>query len=102
MVYKFHYISNTMSELEEEIKLLKQLGQRIREIRKSRKLSQEELAEICGFDRTYISLLERGKRNLRLINLLKLSRGLGIPVEELLKDLKVGGEKNGASSDSIG
>ncbi len=47
------------------------------------RLSQEELAERCGFDRTYISMLERGKRNPSLLNLLKLARGLETSVSQL-------------------
>lgn len=45
--------------------------------------SQERLADECGFDRTYISMLERGKRNPSLINLLKLAKGLGISISKL-------------------
>lgn len=52
------------------------LGQVIRNKRVQLGLSQETLAEHCGFDRTYISMLERGKRNPSLLNLLKLAKGL--------------------------
>lgn len=45
--------------------------------------SQEQLAHKCGFDRTYISMLERGKRNPSLLNLLKLANGLGISISKL-------------------
>ncbi len=46
-------------------------------------LTQEKLAERCGFDRTYISMLERGKRNPSLLNLLKLAKGLRTSVSKL-------------------
>ena len=59
------------------------LGQSIRKAREQLSLSQESLADKCGFDRTYISMLERGKRNPTLLNLLKLSHGLGISVSTL-------------------
>lgn len=59
------------------------LGHSIKNARAKLSLSQEGLADKCGFDRTYISMLERGKRNPSLLNLLKLSRGLGIPVSKL-------------------
>lgn len=52
------------------------------------KLSQEALADKCGFDRTYISLLERGKRNPSYINLLKLSQGIDMKLSELLEDVQ--------------
>ena len=59
------------------------LGQAIRTQREQLGISQEKLAEQCGFDRTYISMLERGKRNPSLLNLLKLARGLKTSVSKL-------------------
>ena len=59
------------------------LGRAIRSRRELLGLSQEKLAEQCGFDRTYISMLERGKRNPSLLNLLKLAKGLKTSVSEL-------------------
>lgn len=46
-------------------------------------LSQEELANRCGFDRTYISMLERGKRNPSFLNVLKLAKGLETSISKL-------------------
>ena len=71
----------------ERIKLIV-LGEKIIIFRVGLNLSQEKLAEICNFDRTYVSLLERGKRNPSYLNLLKLSIGLQTTVSELTKDLK--------------
>jgi transcriptional regulator with XRE-family HTH domain len=59
------------------------LGQAIRAQREQLGLSQEKLAEQCDFDRTYISMLERGKRNPSLLNLLKLAKGLQTSVSTL-------------------
>lgn len=59
------------------------LGRAIRSRREHLGLSQEKLAEQCGFDRTYISMLERGKRNPSLLNLLKLAKGLKTSVSKL-------------------
>lgn len=44
-----------------------QFGSRIRELRKNKGLSQENLAELTGFHRTYIGMIERGERNPALI-----------------------------------
>jgi len=67
---------------------LEQLGRRIREKRHFLNLSQEKLAEKCDFDRTCISLLERGKRNPSYKNLLKLAKGLCISISELTVGLE--------------
>jgi len=63
---------------------LQKLAKKIKDIRNKKNLSQEQLAEKCGFDRTYISMLERAKRNPSYINLLKLSEGLEVNISELL------------------
>ena len=66
-------------------KLLKELAKKIKYHRNNIGLSQEKLAEKCDFDRTYISLLERAKRNPSYLSLIKLCNGLGIELIELLK-----------------
>lgn len=71
---------------QEEILLLEKLAKKIKTRRNELNISQEKLAEICGFDRTYISLLERAKRNPSFLNLKKLSIGLDIALTDLLKD----------------
>lgn len=63
------------------------LGSEIRRQREKLGFSQEKLAERCGFDRTYISMLERGKRNPSLLNLLKLADGLETSVSKLTEVL---------------
>lgn len=61
------------------------LGVAIRSHRNRLGLSQEQLADRCGFDRTYISMLERGKRNPSLLNLMRLAEGLESSVSKLTK-----------------
>ncbi|MFV0563858.1 helix-turn-helix domain-containing protein [Malaciobacter mytili] len=65
--------------MKNQIKLEK-LGKVIKKLRLEQKISQEELANRCEFDRTYISMLERGKRNPSYLNLLKLCAGLQIEI----------------------
>jgi transcriptional regulator with XRE-family HTH domain len=67
--------------------LLEKLAKNIKKRRIELNISQEKLAEICGFDRTYISLLERAKRNPSILNLQKLSIGLEIKLSDLLKNI---------------
>jgi len=69
-----------------EEKLLIQLANKIKEQRLKLNLSQEKLAQKCDFDRTYISLLERAKRNPSYLSLKKLCIGLEIELIELLKE----------------
>lgn len=67
--------------------LLVKLGQRIRSFRKQKGFSQEELAEITGLHRTYIGGVERGERNISIINLSAIARALDIPLSVLLQDV---------------
>jgi ribosome-binding protein aMBF1 (putative translation factor) len=69
-----------------EQKLLNQLAHKIKKRRTELNISQEKLAQKCNFDRTYISLLERAKRNPSYLSLLKLCIGLEIELIELLKE----------------
>lgn len=55
----------------------------MRELRTTKGLSQEALALACDLDRTYIGGIERGERNVSLINIEKIAAGLGVPVREL-------------------
>ena len=63
------------------------LGEKIRARREQLELSQESLADECGFDRTYISLLERGRRNPAFLNLIRLAEGLNLPLSTLIKGI---------------
>ena len=63
-------------------------GENIKKVREKKGLSQEELANIAGFDRTYISLIERGKRNLSLINICRFAKALELKPFELIKNIQ--------------
>lgn len=60
-------------------------AKRLKTLRLEKALSQEELASLCGIDRTYIGRLERLERNPSLEILQKIADGLGIELTELLK-----------------
>ncbi len=62
------------------------IGSRIRHFRNTKKLSQEELAEISGLHRTYIGSCERGERNITIINLSVLCKNLDITLKEFFED----------------
>lgn len=59
-------------------------GKRVREIREQIEISQERLGELAGLHRTYVSTLERGKRNVSLINIEKLASALGVTMADLV------------------
>ena len=63
-----------------DIKLL--VGKRVRELRNSIGISQEELADLAGLDRTYITSVECGKRNISIVNIEKLTNALQISLKE--------------------
>ena len=68
---------------------LQRFGANLKEIRLRKGLSQEKLAFSVELDRSYISDIERGKRNVSLINILKLSKALSIHPKELFDYIKV-------------
>ena len=61
----------------------KHFGQRVRDLRKHRGLSQESLALACDLDRTYVGGVERGERNISLLNIHKIAFALGVAAKEL-------------------
>jgi len=58
--------------------ILKLVGSKIRDFRKIRGLTQDQLGEICGFHYSYIGGVERGERNVSLENLAKISTALNV------------------------
>ena len=66
-----------------EVKTLKKFGKVIKQRRDELGISQEELAERSGLHRTYIGGVEQGRRNLSLINILKLAGSLETEPSEI-------------------
>ena len=64
-------------------KIKKQFGDRVRELRLSKGLSQEELAFRVNIHRTYIGGIERGERNPSLKNIAAIANALGVTLSEL-------------------
>ena len=62
-------------------------GERVRELRIQRNLSQERFSLKIDMDRTYLASVESGKRNISLENISKIAEGFGITLEELFKGL---------------
>jgi transcriptional regulator with XRE-family HTH domain len=70
---------------EDESQTKQRFGHRLREIRKGKGISQEALALSCGLDRTYIGGVERGERNISLVNIHRIARAIGVPADQLFK-----------------
>ena len=68
-----------------KVDIQKRYGERLRQLRKQKDLSQEQLAAKANLHRTYVSDIERGARNVSLQNIVKLAKALGIKSDELLK-----------------
>ena len=62
-------------------------GSHIRNFCKQAGISQEKLAEVCGLHRTYIGAVERGERNISLLNIVALAHALNIKPTQLLEEI---------------
>jgi transcriptional regulator with XRE-family HTH domain len=64
--------------------VLIKFGGRVRDLRKERGLSQEQLAFMADLHRTYIGMIERAEKNITLVNIEKISNALNVPLSILL------------------
>ena len=60
-------------------------GKALRRRREKLGVSQEEFADVCGLDRTYIGGIERGERNVALQNIEKIAKALRVTLSELFR-----------------
>jgi len=65
----------------------KKFGERIRTLRRQAGWSQEELAAACELHRTYVGAVERGERNVSLVNIVRLARALRSKPADLMEDI---------------
>jgi transcriptional regulator with XRE-family HTH domain len=64
--------------------ILVNFGEKVREIRKEKGLSQEELAHKADLHRTYIGMIERAEKNITLLNIEKIAKALEVNIKELI------------------
>jgi transcriptional regulator with XRE-family HTH domain len=69
--------------------ILRLFGERLRELRTERGLSQETLAELAGVDRNYIGQIERAERNVALVNIVRIAKALKIEPAEMFSPFTV-------------
>ena len=67
--------------------LLVRLGDRIRKLRKARQWTQVEMAEKVGIDRSFLADVERGKRNISILNLELIAKGFTMSLSQLFSRL---------------
>lgn len=66
--------------------ILKKFGERVRQFRKQKDISQEELAHRADLHRTYIGMIERAEKNITLLNIEKIASALEIGIKDLFDD----------------
>ena len=74
-----------MNRSPNEYSFLKLIGDNIRKARQKKGWSQEEFAFNCGLHRTYVGAVERGKRNITILNLRKIAITLGVKIYDLVQ-----------------
>ena len=67
--------------------ILIKFGERVREIRKDKNLSQEELAFKADLHRTYIGMIERAEKNITLLNIEKIANALEVNINALFNEI---------------
>lgn len=83
MWFGVHTINSFVQSKMAKKKILVSFGDKVRLIRKDLGLSQEELADRAGLHRTYIGMIERGEKNITLINIEKIAKALDVDIKKL-------------------
>ncbi len=63
-------------------------GKAVRKFRVEKNISQEKLAELANIHRTYVGDVERGLRNVSLVNMTRLAEALGVPLSRLIQEME--------------
>jgi transcriptional regulator with XRE-family HTH domain len=66
-------------------KIRKNFGKKLRQLRMAQRFSQEGLSLAATLDRTYIGSVERGERNISLVNICKIASALGVSPKEFFE-----------------
>jgi transcriptional regulator with XRE-family HTH domain len=63
-------------------------GKALRKLREQAGLTQESLAELAGVHRTYMGDVERGERNVAIVNMVRMSQALGLPLSRVVREME--------------
>ncbi len=69
-----------------ESQFLIKVGTKIKELRSKKKMTQQDLAILCDFEKASMSRIESGRTNTTVLTLLKISKVLDVPLDEFFKD----------------
>ena len=73
--------------------VLKKTGLRIKTLRMEHHMTQERLSNDIGMAQSYLAEVENGKRNVSLVNIARIARGLGVQLSELFEGIPIDDEK---------
>ena len=73
--------------------VLKKTGLRIKTLRMERHLTQERLSNDIGMAQSYLAEVENGKRNVSLVNIARIAKGLGVQLSELFEGITLNDEE---------
>lgn len=71
--------------MNDDSEILKKFGERVRQLRKLKEISQEELAHRADLHRTYIGMIERAEKNITMLNIKKIASALEVTMSDLMK-----------------
>ncbi len=77
------------ANMKEYDKVPSKFGRRVRQLRIELSLSQEQFAALCNLDRTYISSIERGQRNVSLKNIAAIAKALDVSLSDLFEGIVI-------------
>ena len=83
-IISFTYLIFSMSKK----KILVLFGEKVRELRKEKGLSQEELSYKSDLHRTYIGMIERAEKNITLVNIEKIAKALNVELKDFFSSIK--------------
>jgi len=83
LCYGVNFFYRISQKVEHMSKIRESFGKRVKELRKAKKMSQEELGERVGLHYTYVGGVERGERNISLESIEKIAKGLEVNIGEL-------------------
>jgi transcriptional regulator with XRE-family HTH domain len=87
MMHTINSFTHSIFNMRKE-KILVQFGEKVRELRKEKGLSQEELSYKSDLHRTYIGMIERAEKNITLLNIEKIAKGLNVDLRDFFNSTK--------------